>query len=211
MAIKRCGEQQTTERSDLEYVNLEAGEHEGRLRYVADLGMQKRDYNKEEERPPAQQLALCIEIIGQTVEIDGKEKPRLLWTEAFNVFHQLTERGNELKYFKVFDQAAVEGVVADWDSVLNEPCNVVIVHNKGKGANSHRTYDNIDYLTPIPAKYKDGVEAGLITDGCTGDADDMENPAQANMFGLPLWTHGRRIDAPESLEELAGVEDDIPF
>jgi len=211
MAIKRRGEQQTTERSDIEYVNLEAGEHEGRLRYVADLGMQKRDYNKEEERPPAQQLALGIEIIGQTVEIDGKEKPRLLWTETFNVFHQLTERGKELKYFKVFDQAAVEGVVADWDSVLNEPCNVVVVHNKGKGANADRTYDNIDSLTPIPTKYKGGVEAGLITDGCTGDADDMDNPAQASMFGLPLWTHGRRIDAPESLEELTGAEVDIPF
>lgn len=210
MAIKRRGEQQTTERTDIEYVNLEAGEHEGRLRYVADLGMQKREYMGE-EKPPAQQLALGIEIIGQSVEIDGKEQPRLLWTSGFNVFHELTERGKELQYFKVFDQAAVEGVEADWDSMINEPCNVVVIHTKGKGDNSGRTYDNIDSLTPIPTKYKGGVEAGLITNGCTGDADDMDNPAQASMFGLPLYIHGNRIDAPESLEELTGAEVDIPF
>ena len=210
MAIKRRGEQQTTERTDIEYVNLEAGEHEGRLRYVADLGMQKREYMGE-EKPPAQQLALGIEIIGQSVEIDGKEQPRLLWTSGFNVFHELTERGKELQYFKVFDQAAVEGVEADWDSMINEPCNVVVIHTKGKGENSSRTYDNIDSLTPIPTKYKGGVEAGLITNGCTGDADDMDNPAQASMFGLPLYIHGNRIDAPESLEELTGAEVDIPF
>ena len=210
MAIKRRGEQQTTERSDIEYVNLEAGEHEGRLRYVADLGLQKREYMKE-EKLPAQQLALGIEIIGETVEIDGKEQPRLLWTPGFNVFHEMTERGKELQYFKVFDQAAEEGVEADWDSMINEPCNVVVVHSKGKGEHSGRTYDNIDSLTPIPTKYKDSVGEGLITDGCTGDADDMDNPAQASMFGLPLYIHGNRIDAPESLEELTGAEVDIPF
>lgn len=210
MAIKRRGEQQTTERSDLEYVNLEAGEHEGRLRYVADLGLQKREYMGE-EKPPAQQLALGIEIIGETVEIDGKEQPRLLWTTGFNVFHEMTERGKELQFYKVFDQTAVEGVEADWDKVINEPCNVVVVHVKGKGENSNRTYDNIDSLTPIPAKYKSGVGEGLITDGCTGDADDMENPAQANMFGLPLYIHGNRIDAQEPIEELTGTEEDIPF
>ena len=87
MAIKRTGE--VSKKNDLDPIpNLEAGEHEGRLRYVADLGLHTNEY-KGEVKPNVQKLALGIEIVGETIEIDGETKPRLLWTSAFNIFHQM--------------------------------------------------------------------------------------------------------------------------
>ena len=214
MAIKRRGEQQTSERTD-PIPNLEGGEHEVRLRYVADLGLHTNEY-KGEKKPDVQKLALGIEIVGETVEIDGEQKPRLLWTNGFNIFHTMTERGKELQMYKVFNPTAREGEVADWDSVINEPCNVVVTHVKGKGDNADRTYDNIDQLNSIPAKYKKDVEVGLITDGCTGDVDDEDNPAQAATFGLPRWFIDNRLEEetpslPAESYETDGFDDDIPF
>ena len=203
MAIKRRGEQQTTERSD-PIPNLEAGEHEGRLRYVADLGLHTNEY-KGDKKPDVQKLALGIEIVGETVEIDGEQVPRLLWTQPFNVYYSMNENGKELALFRVFKPTAREGEVADWDSVLDEPCNVVVIHTKGRGDNADRTFDNIDVLNAIPAKYKDDVEDGLITDSCTGDVDDDENPAQKATFGLTRWFIERRI------EEAVNNDDVPPF
>tara|TARA_R110000803_G_scaffold48570_4_gene100989 strand:+ start:2590 stop:3237 length:648 start_codon:yes stop_codon:yes gene_type:complete len=215
MAIKRTGE--VSKKNDLDPIpNLEAGEHEGRLRYVADLGLHTNEY-KGEVKPNVQKLALGIEIVGETIEIDGETKPRLLWTSAFNIFHQMTEKGKELQFYKVFDTSATEGVIADWDAVIDEPCNVTVVHVQGKGENSDRTYDNISSISPIPSKYKAAVAEGLVTDGCTGDVEDENNPAQAATFGLPAWFITNRIsvkpmkEAPVEPEKEEMFDDDVPF
>ena len=116
-----------------------------------------------------------------------------MWTRPFNVFFEMTERGKEFQLYRVFDSSAKEGEVADWDSVLDTPCAVNVVNVKGSGENSGNTYDNIDTITPIPAKYRKDVEDGLITDSCTGDADDEDNPAQKAMFGLAQYVFDRRL------------------
>jgi hypothetical protein len=222
MALKRRSTipETKTNNNNVEYTNLEAGEHEGRLVYVADLGLQERDDYMGESRPDAQQLSLGIEIIGQTVSIDNKDVPRILWTRPFNVFYTLTEKGNELKYFSVFDASAQVGSVADWDAVLGLPCNVVVKHKKGKGENSNRVYDEISSLTPIPAKYQEGVGAALTTDMAVGDADDENNAATKALFGLAKFVFDKRIN--ENKPKLAVVkksvsdedddfEDAVPF
>jgi hypothetical protein len=198
MAIKMRGEV-TESNKDFEPIpNLEEGEYEGRLRYVADLGLHTNEWAGE-KKPNVQKIALGIEIIGESVEIDGEQKPRLLWARPFNIFRTMTERGIELSMYKVFNPKAKDGEVANWDSVINEPCSVMVEHVNGKGENAGRVFDNIASLNSIPAKYKDDVGEGSITDGCTGDADDDENPAQAAMFGLPRWFHDNRLEEPEDL------------
>ena len=216
MAIKRLAAAPVgTETIDIP--NLGAGEHEGRLRYVADLGMQERTpFQKgDPERAPCQQLSLGIEIVGETIEVDGKTLPRLLWSPPFNVFNTMSGLGKELKFFKAFDSSAKEDTVADWDSVLNEPCNVTTVLNEGKGASAGRTFDNIVGIAAIPAKYKAGVEKGIVTDGCTGDCEDDDNPAQSNMYGLPDVLHSRRITSSitevETVEEMLEDTEAVPF
>ena len=176
MAIKRTGATVSTDQNDI----LPEGEYEGRLVYVADLGMQKREKDFGEGiRPPIQQLALGIEILGQTRTYEGETTPMLMWTNGFNILRTLTEMGNELKRFKVFSSSAKEGQVADWDSVIGKPCSVQVVHRGG--------YANIKEILAIPEKYQKDVAEGGITDGCTGDVGDENNPAQKAMYGLPRW------------------------
>jgi len=189
MALKRRSEQQSS--SNVEYSNLPEGEHEGRLVYVADLGLQKRDYMGD-EKPPAQQISLGIEIVGESVTIDGEERPRLLWTRPFYIYGAMSERGKEYQFYKVFDPTAKEGEYADWDGVLNVPCNVIVKHMPNK-QNPEQVYDNIDTITPIPKKYQSGVDEARLTDMCVGDADNPENPAQKATFGLAAYALGNRI------------------
>lgn len=212
MPLNRTSPVQTANtNSNVEYSNLAEGEHEGRLVYVADLGLQERSYMGD-EKPPAQQVSLGIEIIGETVTIDGKEQPRLMWTKPFNIFYQMNELGNEYKYYKVFDQSAQEGQVADWDSALGKPCNVIVKHQVAKDG---KVYDNIDSITPIPSKYQDAVGAATITDQAVGDAEDENNPATKALFGLAKFVYDKRITGsanvtpmPSKTEEL---DDNIPF
>lgn len=217
MALNRKSSVSTTATSsEVEYTNLKEGEYEGRLVYVADLGLQEREYMGE-SKPPAQQISLGIEILGEYVMVDGKEQPRLLWTRPFNIFYEMNEKGNEYKYYKVFEPTAKEGHVADWDSVLGRPCNVLVVNVAGKGENANKIYDNIDSISPIPTKYQGDVPASVITDQAVGDADDENNPAQRAMFGLPRYIFDRRIKGGNNNVEAKAIEssedfdDAIPF
>ena len=193
MSLKRRGSAPAD--SAIEYENLAVGEHEARLVYVADLGLQAREY-KGEVKPPAQQISLGLEIIGETVVIDDKELPRILFTSPFNIFQQLTEKGKELEFYRVFDPSAVENTDADWEKTLGMPCNVIIKHTQGKGDNSGRVFDNISHLTPIPQKYQDGVAEGKV-ETAIGDADDPENTVTKALYGLAKYVYDRRIEEEE--------------
>jgi hypothetical protein len=218
MALKRMASPKQATNSTVEYENLAEGEHEGRLVYVADLGMQKPVY-KGEEQDERQQIALGIELVNSSVTIDGEEKPRLLWTTPINIYYSMTERGIETKMYQVFDPTAMVGEVADWDSVLGKPCNVITYHNTKDG----RTYDNIKTILPIPAKYQDTVAPNRILDLSIGDSDDENNPAQKALFGIPRNAYTRRLNQAQSTEnekpklEVVNAaadddfEDDLPF
>jgi len=184
--------------------NLDAGEHEGRLVYVADLGLQKQEY-KGEVKPDAQQIALGIEIVGQTVEIDDKEVPRLLWTKPFNIFATLTPKGNELKMFSVFDPSANEGELPDWDEQLGKPCSIVVEHVH----KDDKVYDNIKSVLAIPAKYQDGVEAASITPAI-GDSDEADNVVNKALFGLSKYVFDGRVKGYDA-EPASADEGDGPY
>ena len=176
-----------------EYKNLTNGEYEGRLVYVGDLGMQERSYMGD-VKPPARQLSLGIEILGESVTIDGQALPRILWTKPFNVFYQMNEKGNEYKYFKTFNSSAKDGTVADWQSVLGQPCNVNIIQVQGKNANADKVYDNIDTIGAIPAKYQDAVAPATVTDMAIGEAGDENNVATKALYGLAKYVFDKRLD-----------------
>jgi len=194
MAIKqRVKEENTNEDFEL----LDAGEYEGRLAYVADLGVQEGMEWKGVKKADRQQLSLGLELIGKTVTIDGNEQPQIMWTSPFNIFGNLLDLGKELPLYKTFETGAKEGDTADWDTQLGKPCNVMIEHRQGKGDNSGNTYANIGSITPIPAKYQSEVEPMATSDSCTGDADNDQNPAQLALYGLAAYVYGRRIDGSE--------------
>jgi hypothetical protein len=192
MAINRVSPQAEKSTSTIEYTNVAEGEHEGRLVYVADLGLQERNFAGE-EKPPAQQLSLGIELVGQEQTLsDGGTLPRILWSKPFNIFQTMNERGNEYKYYKMFVPTARDGEVADWDKVLGMPINVVVSHSKS----GDRTYDNISSMSAIPTKYQSQVTAAATTEMAVGDAEDENNIATKAMFGLVKYLHDKRVNGP---------------
>lgn len=193
MSLKRVSFATEGKKSEFKPQNLEEGEHEGRLVYVADLGLQSRNFAGE-EKPPAQQVSLGIEIIGKHVEIDGEKKPRILWTKPFNIFNRMNEKGSEYAMYKIFNPKAQPDTMANWDSVLGCPVSVQVIHTKGKGENADRVYDNIRSLAPIPVKYQADI-ADAETEPAVGDADDETNPVTAALFGLPKFIWAKRLDA----------------
>lgn len=199
-----------------EYKNLTNGEYEGRLVYVGDLGMQERSYMGE-TKPPARQLALGIEILGESVVVDGQARPRILWTKPFNIFTKMNEKGNEFKYYKVFEPTAADGQIANWEAVLGRPCNVNVIQVQGKGANADKVFDNIDTIGAIPAKYQDGVAPATVTDMAVGDADDPENLATKALFGLARYVFDKRLAAGEETAyakadpQPADLSSNVPF
>jgi len=191
---------------------VDGQEYEGRLVYVADLGLQAREY-KGEQKDPAQQLSLGIEIIGETVEFeDGLTKPKILWTSPFYIYSKMSDKGKEYLNYKVFEPTAQADSVPDWEGQLDKPCSVTIKHASKDG----NTYDNIGSITPIPKKYQDSV-GEAVTEPCIGDADDPNNEATKALFGLAKWAYDRRLNeavydqGEVEYKEPYGDSTDIPF
>ncbi len=186
--------------------NLLEGDHECRLVYVADLGLQEgMTWKNEDPKPDTQQLSLGVEVIGETVTltVDDEEvtKARVLFTKPFNVFHDMTKKGKELEFYRVFDSSATEDTTPDWAAQLGKPCSATVFHTTKEDV----TYDNVSALTAIPAKYHDGVGAATLEMG-EGDVDDPDNFVNKALFGLPKYVFDKRISEPSS----ASVDKDEP-
>ena len=191
MSLNRINVRSTNSKEKSDFINLPEGEYEGRLIYVADLGLQERSY-KGEEKPPAQQISLGIELLGQTVEFDGETKPRLMWTKSFNIFSTMNEKGKEYMYYSVFNPKAEVDTVADWDKVLGEPCSVTVRHRQGKGEYADSVFDEISSLAPIPSKYRASVPEAELKP-CVGDAEDPDNAATKALYGLSKYIWNKRL------------------
>ena len=202
--------------SKMEYDNLTEGEHEGVLIYVADCGTQLREYQGE-VKPPAQQIALCFEVLGSTITVDGVEQPRIIWSKPFNIFGRMSGLSTEFEMFKAFVPTAQEETVADWESVLGKPVNIIVKHFK-KDADT--TYDNVAGLSSIPSKYQDKVEPAITTDFSIAGCEDEDAPAIRNLFGLAKFIHDKRISSTKNIptateaqpvSEVETFDDEVPF
>ena len=186
--------------NDGEYIwdNLKKGGHEGRLVYVADLGLQEKSYAGEFQGN-FQQLSLGIEVVGQGKEDkDGVLQPRILWTKPFTVYdHGFTEKGTELEYYSVFDESANVDTDPDWESLLDKVCSVNVINVDGTGKNKDKIYDNIKSLDKVPEKYQGNVEASTVKCG-VGDSDDKNDMVTSSLFGLPKFVWEKRIEGEVS-------------
>jgi hypothetical protein len=188
--------------------NMTPGDYEGRLVYVADLGLQAGMIYRGEQKKDTQQIALGFEIIGETIELDGQDFPRVLWTNPFNVFSALTAKGKELVFYSIFVPDAKENQVPQWEKQLGKPASIVVINAPGKGDNADKLYDNIERVSAIPLKYQENIgEAQIVP--FIGDADDEENPCTKALFGLAKYCWTNRIDGNNSDDNAA--DDDVPY
>ncbi len=198
----------------MEYENLTEGEHEARLIYVADLGMQNRTPFNGEVKPPAQQVSLCFEVLGSTIKIDDVEQPRIIWSKPFNIFGTMSGLSTEYEMFKAFVPTAKEDTIADWESVLGEPVNIIIKHVHRDGA----VYDNVSGITAIPSKYRSKVDKAVTTEFSIAGSEDVDSPAIKSLFGLAKFVHDKRITGnvapakePQPVIEEETFDDAVPF
>src|SRR5512143_1716152 len=98
MALNRNTPSSNSNKKDLKYTNAPEGENEARLVYVADLGLQKKEYMGE-DKGNVQQIALGFEIVGQYVELNDVKVPRLLWTSPFYIYQTMGDKGKEFAYY----------------------------------------------------------------------------------------------------------------
>jgi len=195
MGFERKSAAQPKAANTMEYENLTEGEHEARLIYVADCGMQLREY-KGEVKSPAQQIALCFEVLGSTVKVDGVEQPRIIWSKPFNIFGRMSGLSTEYSMYKAFVPTAKEDTVADWKGVLGKPVNIIIKHFK---KNADTTYDNVASISPIPTKYLDGIDDAITTEFSIAGSEDEDAPAIKNLFGLAKYIHENRISSTKNI------------
>ena len=200
---------------DITYVNLKEGEeYDARLVYVADLGLHTNEY-KGVVKPDVQKLALGFEILGETVGIDGEEQPRMLWAKPFNIYYSLTDKGAEMKWFKIFSPAAKEGEIADWESVLGYPVSITVEHTPDKKDPTIK-YDNISAVVAIPKRYQKDIKQGLLQSGI-GDPDDADNECTKALYGLTKWMYDQRMvegsvaEGVKVDEPTFNPDDEIPF
>ena len=213
MALNRNTPSSNSNKKDLKYTNAPEGENEARLVYVADLGLQKKEYMGE-DKGNVQQLSLGFELVGQYVELNDVKVPRLMWTKPFYIYQTMGEKSKEFEYYKVFDPLANPESVPAWEAQLGKPCNVIVKHVAGKGDKANIKYDNIAGVTAIPAKYQANVPP-MEMKPAIGDANDPENPAQKALFGLAKMVYDKRILKLEQevakTENFEKFDEDIPF
>lgn len=210
MALNRIntGSKQASE-GESNYTRLGSGEYEGRLVFIGDLGLQERKF-KGDEKPPCQQITLGVEIVGS----DNNGEPRFLWTRPFNIFSKMSELSKEYEFYRIFNPNAKPDTVADWDAVMGEPCMVHVVTTKSKDGTAE--YDNVDHLSPVPAKFKSGIGEARITP-CIGDCEDEDNAATKALYGLAKYIWEKRMDPPKKTQQKASKakqeasEDDVPY
>lgn len=191
MGLKRRSTESGEDKKSIVCENLDVSqEYEARLVYVADLGLHENNY-KGEIKPNVQKIALGYEILGESVKIDEEDHPRILWDNPFNIYYSMTPNGKELEVYKMFEPAAVENEVADWEKVLGSPVSITIKQVKDKKDPSI-LYDNIASVQPIPKKYQKGVAKALLTPA-VGDSDDAENVVTKALYGLTKWMYDRRL------------------
>jgi hypothetical protein len=216
MGIERFATQ-TTGSDKLTYTNLEPGEYEARLIHVADLGLQKREaYRGGADKSDCQQITLCFEVLGSTVELNGKEVPRTLWTSSINIFDKMLSMGNELPLYRAFVPSALEDSVPDWEAQLGKPVTLNVTNKESGG----RTYDNISGVAAIPLKYQDNVAPAVTTEFSVGGCEELDSPAIKNLRGYQKKTHENRIltkvanagSKPQAVaEEEETLSDEVPF
>ena len=198
----------------LTYDNLEAGEYEARLIYVASLGMQKRSPYNGKEQSNCQQIALCFEVLGSTVELNGETQPRTIWTDSINIFSNMGGVGNELPMYRAFVSTAPENSLPDWEAQLGKPVSLTIGQKESKG----RVFDKITNVSAIPLKYQDKVPEAVTTEFSAGGSEELDSPAIKNLRGYQKTAHENRIrqnttstKQPQPVVEEEVFDDAVPF
>jgi len=170
---------------------LEAGTYPAVCYGLVDIGVQ---YN-ETYKNASPKVIIVWEIVGETVTIDGEEKPRVISSTYTASLSERAALRRDLERWR--GQAFTEEELAGFDlkSIVGAPCLLTIVHRENNG----RTYTNVDGV----AKLTKGMErpVGTIEPMVFNlDSDPLEK-----METLPEWMQERIKKSETYKDRVAGI------
>lgn len=131
---------------------LESGAYNSRTVQILNIGLQKQNPYKGEDKPPKYELYVTYELSDEFLEDEDGEpdltKPR--WVgERFTINSLESENAKSTKRYLALDpNNQFEG---DWSQVLNTPCVVTLVQNKSK-KKKDVIYNNVASVQPMRSK-----------------------------------------------------------
>ena len=128
--------------SRVEIKKIEDGVYTAVSTMLIDLGIQQNDTFKKKQR----KIMIVWEILGETIEIDGKELPRIISKEYTLSLGEKSTLRKDLQAWRgrAFSTDELEGF--DLINILNVPCQIQIINVE----NNEKTYPNIAAIMAMP-------------------------------------------------------------
>ena len=215
---------------------LAPGAYAARVVQVVFLGVQKQRPWQGEAKPPVDEVSITYELADQFMKgEDGEpltDKPRWLH-DKFPFYSLKADRAKSTARYNAIDPSGKHG--GDFAKLIGMPCQVVVVHNAGKGSHAGKTFENIGSVTPAvslagyeqPPLQNDTVYfdpqdkdiEGIVDvfnglseyiQGIIKGAEDYQGSAIYNALGGTTLTSGVNVPEGETLASVIG-EDDCPF
>lgn len=121
-------------KSDANFELPEEGLYPARLARIVELGKQADKWGEKNK------VVLGFTVPSLTINIDGEEKQRLMWTSKFGLNQTSNPDSTLMKYIK-----AIDGTVDHMKKLLGKPCMIELAHSApNKDGN---VYCNISSVT----------------------------------------------------------------
>lgn len=190
---------------------LEEGTYPAVCNMLVDLGLQYSErYGKHSRK-----VLIGWEVIGETVEIDGKEEPRTFSARYTASLNEKSELRKTLKAWRGRDFTLEELKEFNLRNIIGAPCFIQIIHNTAANGN---IYANLAAVTRLPKGYEAPT---LSTEPVVYDIDESD-PEDVNK--LPNWiadiirsssSYQERVSAasinPQAFAELDDTDGELPF
>ena len=157
----------------MEIKKIEDGVYTAVSIMLIDLGIQNNvTFNKKQRK-----FMIVWEILGETIEINGEELPRIISKEYTLSLGEKSTLRKDLQAWrgKAFSADELEGF--DLINILNVPCQIQIINVE----NNDKTYPNIAAIMAMPKGMKvDGADETIYF--------NTYEPETWNTFGkIPKW------------------------
>lgn len=189
---------------------VEAGAYPARIVMVANLGLHAQEYQGKVKDPKVL-LGLTYELLDEFMkDEDGDDildKPRWI-SETFSFNNLENDKAKStLRYTALDPTMKYDG---DFSQLLGIPCMVNLVVNKGKGANSNKSYNNVANVSSMRAKEANSAPE-LVNEAILFD---FYNPTEETWKALRPGFQKKAQDALDykgsALEELVEALEDKP-
>lgn len=169
---------------------LEAGTYPAICYGIVDIGVQ---YN-ETYKNSSPKLIISWEIPGETITIDGEEKPRVMSQTYTNSLSERSALRRDLVLWrgKEFTDAELAGF--NLGNILGVPCLLTVIHTQ----RGDRTYANIGGIMKLP-KSMEKPKGSLPQMTFDLDTDPLDKISE-----LPEWIQERIKKSETYKERLAG-------